>query len=263
MDRLNKLLQGWAERQKPDKTKLRLLTENIFQEARRSERETSRKVFKPRGIPLFWLRLSYASLGVVAACALIILLQQQLFVPVSVVRELAEPTQLTKMAAISKEDIGNSLKVLREVNNVFPKDLRWVQTSSAELNLGLVSQPGEVGISSDCVMIHLVIFKKQAGETWQKIWTAEVTAALEEFVQAPLDGKSGNSISFWAYLLPDGLLALDSDIRLKLPVELATSFSGVLKPGVPQKVLSLNTGDVEYCIFEAASCIQFSSSKDI
>jgi hypothetical protein len=264
MDKLNKLLQGWVERQKPDETKLRLLTENICQEVRRSERESSRKIFKPKGIPFFWLRVSYASLGVVAACLLMIILQKQLFVPVSVAHEPAmEPGQLTKMAAISKKDIGNNLKVLREVNNVFPKDLRWVQTSSAEMNLGIVSQPGEGKISSDCVMVRLVIFKREAREMWQKIWTTEVTAALEEFVQVPLDGKSDNSISFWAHLLPDGLIAIESDIRLKLPVELSTSFSGVLKPGIPQKVLSLNTGDVEYCIFEAASYIQFSSSRGI
>lgn len=265
MNKLDKLLQEWAGRRKIQETKLRLLTETICREVRYAKRETLPENAGSKGISLLWLRITYASLGVMAAaCFLVTFLRQQMPVPIVAVPEgRIESAPLTRTAAISPEDMGNNLKVLREMNNVFPEELRWIQASGKRIDLGLASQAGESGIQADCVMIRLVIFKREIGGAWQNIWTAEVMTVPEEVVRIPLEGKTGNYLSFWTHLLPDGLLALDSDIRLKLPVELATCFSGILKPGIPQRVLSLNTGDIEYCIFEAVTYLQLNTSKGV
>ncbi|MCK5607841.1 hypothetical protein KAR91_38530, partial [Candidatus Pacearchaeota archaeon] len=75
-------------------------------------------------------------------------------------------------------------------------------------------------------------------------------------VKAPLDGETGGSITLWTHRLPDGLLAIDSDMQLKSPIEVRTSFSGIFEQGKPKQILLFTSGDAEYSIFEVANQLQ-------
>jgi hypothetical protein len=250
MDKIDIILKRWSQKQKIDESKVGILTESICRKIRNTRYSTPQRVTEYSSIPLFRLKIAYTSLGVVIGVLLLIITQKAV-TPTRVLLESTQiPSEISKMDAFSEKEVKNNLQIVTETKKVFPDNLRWVQPLNTGINLGLVSHLNEPAISSECVLLHLVVFRRQVGEKWQNVWSTEVGAVPEEFIKVPPDTKNGNCINFWTHRVTDDLWVVDTDIRLKFPFELTTSASDLIKLGKPEQILWIKAGDVEYCIFE-------------
>lgn len=252
MDKIDIILKVWSQKQKVDGSKMGILTENICQKIRNIRYSTPQRVNKYGSIPFFRLKIAYISLGMVIGVVLLLMAQKAVKPTRALFESNQIPSEISKMDAFSEKEIKNSIQVVTETKKVFPDNLRWVQTLNTGINLGLVSHLNESAISSECVLLHFTVFRRQVGENWQSVWSTEVAAVPEEFVKVPPDTKNGNCINFWTHRVTDDLWIVDTDIRLKFPFELTVSASDLLKLGEPKQVLWVKSGDVEYCVFETA-----------
>jgi hypothetical protein len=240
MDKLDRLLKDWADQREVSQEKLKVLRANILSAAKNLKPEP-----RPKGFSLG----IYIGLGLAVLCFLPVILRQ----PPPRVKDgapaIIKTSSLIDQAGISKQDLENSLKTLREMNHVFSGNMRWVRKSENGMDFQLVE--GE-RVSEEYVVIRFMIFEKKPAKAWEKTAMTEVTAMPEDIVEVPLDGKAGN-VRFWAHILPDGPLAVDSAVRFNGSTEQSTAFSGVFKQGQPQKVFSMTKGDTQYCVFESVS----------
>lgn len=260
-EKLDGMLRGWGEKAKPDAAKVQLLTGKVLSEVKRGP---SQALVPPRPVSLIGLRFAYGALGAVAACFLIAVLYGPLPRPVGMIsgRERVD-LPLVRETTISAGDVKVAAELVSQLNYLFPEKLRWIESSDGKLNIELVSTPYQERLSSDCVVIRLVLFKREKGGSWQNVWATETISALDGVVEVVSDRRAGNRITLWAHLLPDGLLAVDSNLKLKSPVELTTSFSKVLEPGKPARILLLKSGNVDYCIFQTARYLQIKRAGSV
>ena len=263
MDKIDAILKRWGQKQNIDESKVGILTENICRKVRNTKYSTPERVAEYSSIPLFRLKIAYTSLGVVIGVLLLIITQKAVKSPRVLLESTRIPSEISKMYAFSEKEVKNNLQIITETRKVFPDNLRWVQPLNTGINLGLVSHLNEPAISSECVLLHLVVFRRQVNEKWQNVWSAEVGAVPEEFIKVPPDTKNGNCINFWTHRVTDDLWVVDTDIKLKFPFELTTSTSDLLKLGKPKQALWFKSGDVEYCIFELITHVNLNSLNKI
>lgn len=250
-DKLDKLLQDWSSQAEPDPAHLDRLAARISHA--RSQPRPDGAVFgasAPRRAPGLD-RLVFAGLGAAAAAAALLLLY------FTCVRRPAphQEDPLRGLAVLSPSDLDASTVLFEEVNGLFAGRLAWIVSSERAEMVHLQEEypPGEA--EAQVILIRTVLACRRANEDrWRKAWSADVFVRDEGFVAAKPEGDPLTSVDLWVYKMPDGELAVESNLVSQTPLPLAFRSIEVLTPGKPSQVLMVKTKDAEYRLFQVG-CI--------
>ena len=144
------------------------------------------------------------------------------------------------------------------MERVFGTHLDWAAESEGRMCLGISPETQELASDgAPRVAIRVVIVSRpKTQREWSPVWSVDVVTRSEQLVELTPDvcGRGGKLL-LWAYVLPDGMLAVDAKMGLAQPATLDSSFSKVQQPGTPELVLATQTADTEYRVFETVAVL--------
>ncbi len=165
-------------------------------------------------------------------------------------------------ATLGRQQLEGQARLLAEMERMFDKQLLWVAETDGQVRLGLQADANVVDSELTngrpvAVAVRLVVVRRRDSETdWTTVWQADLVSRDQQVIQlAPADGSHGPKLLVWAYALPDGMIAVDSELALEGPVTMLAKFSGVHQAGVPIKVHSTKRDDVEYEVFQTVELL--------
>jgi hypothetical protein len=136
--------------------------------------------------------------------------------------------------------------LIDEMARVFPDQLAWVAETQQRVWIGLESEAASP--SSQPTLAVRVVVARRTQQGWTCVWSADVISQQEQVVRLARDAGSEAEFSVWTYLLPDGLVAVDSRLDYQGAAAFESHSSGVQRPGVPKAVGTLQPG--EYQVFQ-------------
>jgi len=130
-----------------------------------------------------------------------------------------EPTPVSRLAAVSPKELANRSLLFREIERLFPDQLRWIAEFDRELSLGVhPAMGGPIGNARPLLVRVMVLFREDDHASWSKRLETDVLTYGEEHVELALHPGDENRLSLWAYPLPDGKVAVDVSLCLTDPV---------------------------------------------
>lgn len=165
----------------------------------------------------------------------------------------------------SAAELAAQEKLLAETQRLFDTRVLWLAEEADQLRVGLSEAAPEIRDRAAAVAVRLVVTRRnQHAPTWTTIRSIDVIARSESAVQI-IDDHQG--LFLWAYVLPDGMIAIDTDLSVISTNEVdargdafrATS-SAIHRPGVPELVASGQLAGERFQIFQVASLIPASSN---
>ena len=265
-DKLDNLLEQWAATHATSEEHTQKLADRIVDELTTNGSPVLDPVVDGR-VPLPRRRkLAYAAVGIAVAlliAATVSLLSRGPSVPNEVVPH--NGGALLALASIEPSELEDRAQLFAEMEMLFADDLRWIADTDSEVHLEIRPVSSRPTTGATPLLVRVVVVQRKSGETgWRKLLETDVLARSQELVEAVAGPSANNRLLLWAYLLPDGKVALDSSIRLTTPIRASVDVSNVLTPGKPANVFSLKTEDAEYHILqmvtplpkqEDASCV--------
>lgn len=149
-------------------------------------------------------------------------------------------------------ELSHKAKLLAELEQAFEQRMSWFAESGNDVELGLGDDPTVP--NSDSLAVRLVVTKRTGTSSWSRVWTVDVVAKNEQVVR--FDAKGNNSLSVWAYVLPDNMIALDTDLTIGGAINVHSVSSEVQHSGTPRQVFEAETDGVEYRVFQTAALLE-------
>ena len=155
------------------------------------------------------------------------------------------------LALWTPAELAEKQLLLSAVNAEFGGGLAWLAEHGKEVSLHVARS--EHLASDSPLAIRIVMFRRGHGDSqWTQVWGTDVVTHSEQWIDA-LPGATTASV--WAYALPDGLISIDSDLNLEVPLRVHVQFSGLLKSGIPRQIFTLETADEEYRIYQTVAAL--------
>ncbi|MCX6997960.1 MAG: hypothetical protein NTV49_12960 [Kiritimatiellaeota bacterium] len=185
-----------------------------------------------------WRKLGYMALG--SALTLLLALLFTRFKPAS------EPAAATTWARLTVQQIQAETRLFRELERLFPDNLRWVVQSNGDLGLGVVATANVELKHTPATLVRLVVVRRRMGDkSWQPAWNADVIVRDEELVEVTPNREKGNKLALWVYPLSDGALAVDTSLAFTVPANINSRVSTMMRHGHPAEIAALRSGDWE------------------
>jgi hypothetical protein len=167
----------------------------------------------------------------------------------------ASSDEVPPAAGLDLRQLARKAELVRVLQETFPDDLLWVSETEGEIHIGLRSDTtplvaGEVNPPAELALRILVAARRKDQRAWTTVCSADLVIGPEEVVEIPLDTAAGGRLAVWTCLLPDGLVAVDTDVCLDGPTGLHTSSSMVQREGVPCGADSSEANGWEYRVFQ-------------
>jgi hypothetical protein len=106
------------------------------------------------------------------------------------------------------------------------------------------------------LVVRMVMLARKSGESaWKPIWQADVIAQDEEVVDLAAHNARDGKLRLWMHCLPDGAIAVDAELALRDTICVQSSFSGIQRTGVPQRVFSSQSDDAEYQVYQTVAVL--------
>lgn len=237
-DKLNTILQAWAEGKVCPEPELRRIQMRIVAEA---SRRLNVMTGSGGGHVSLRIKLGYAGLGAGLAVVIgLVCLRTALLPPEGGAGSLVGRGVLT-----DPETEWNS-RVFREIERLFPENLRWVSESNGDLGMGLETTEDVSAESARLVLVKIVVVSRgRADVAWRPVWSAEVVLRSQYVVEIHPNKDAGNKLAMWVCPLADGNVAMDVGVSLEEPVRLFSSVSTVLSQNEPTEQLFMRDGEME------------------
>ncbi|OGV70430.1 MAG: hypothetical protein A3K19_12720 [Lentisphaerae bacterium RIFOXYB12_FULL_65_16] len=245
---VDKHVREWAASRQPPEEHLAELADRVAQKVRDDRflrvPSTPSPAFGWHRVP----RLAYLAAGIAAGILLAVPLMRSAF----------ERTADVSWAAASKASVTEPILLEKatlfgQYSDVFGGGVRWIAETDNDVRMGLATdhtsaEPGRV------VLVRVSVLRRgRAGGDWKAVWDTTVSTRSEESVTLNTDDGVGGRLRLWVYPLPDGNIAMDSELHLDQPTCLAAATSAVMVPGKPMRVLALQTDTAEYAVVQVAS----------
>jgi hypothetical protein len=251
-DKLDNILQDWAARMAPTKEHLKDLTTRVTGEVAR-RRYLAHTEDRPVAVVQFWSKLAYAGLG--AAVTLVIaLVCFHSFLTVTGPSPNSAPA--SSFAFISREQAKAGNRLFREMERLFPNNLRWISESNGDVGMGVESVQGGILQDSPEIFVRLTVVARKEGEkSWKPIWKTDVLLRGEELVEVVPNREKDNRLALWVYPLAGGKVAIDSSLALDMPMRLASRINTIVEQGEPAEIMSLRADNMEYRVFQTVKVL--------
>ena len=247
-DKLDNLLEQWAATHATSEEHATKLADRIADKLTASGSANLDPAVDGRVPPPHRRKLAYAAWGI--AAALLIAATVSLWpVPNEVVPH--NEGALLALASVEPSELKDSAQLFDEMEMLFADDLRWIADTDSDVYLEIRPVSNRSTTRATLLLIRVIVVQRKSGETgWHKLLETDVLARSQELVEAVAGPRANNKLLLWAYLLPDGKVAVDSSIRLTTPIRMSVDVSNVLAPGKPASVFSIHTDDAEYRILQ-------------
>ena len=124
--------------------------------------------------------------------------------------------------------------------------LRWTLQPSAHLFTPFISR--SVGRSSGCRVWASL-------SSWCWPWHFRpLFPALKSSADSAENLRDG-SLRLWMHRLPDGAIAVDTDLAIEGPMPVHSSFNGVQQAGMPQRVFFSQGDESEYQVYQTVALL--------
>jgi len=144
--------------------------------------------------------------------------------------------------------------VFAEVDRLFDGQLAWVAETAEQVLLGLTEDHG-AATGRPRVVVRLAIMRRAAAaKDWVPVWWVDVLCRPEEVVRVSHDGQLGD-LYLWAYLLADGMVAVDTELSVEGPVQIRAARSDLYQRGVPKILLVRSHNGVEYRVLQTVAVL--------
>jgi hypothetical protein len=254
-DPLDDLLRHWAGRQSFDGLS--------------SQRLQARVTASLRGCPFLdlpsaaancgagtWSRLRWFAAGAAAAMLLAWLLSFAHRTPAPLVAREETGELLPPVVGLPKAQLIAKARLLAAAEELFNGRLAWMAEEGRDVQLGLTDAATLSQAAPPIVFRLVILARKSDTKNWRPIWQADLVTRDEQLVELT-PGKSDKSqLRLWAYALPDGQIAVDSDLLFTGAIPIHSASSGVQQGGVPRQVFSLQNDDGEYRVFQTVDFLR-------
>lgn len=180
---------------------------------------------------------------------------------------------LPDYAQLNDDQLRSRAVLLSEMKELFGDQLMWLAETDHKIEVGLSDRRDASGSSTSgdaatpLVMRVVVEKRAAAGSDWELAWAIDVVSQSEEVVDlAPATGD-GTSMKLWAYALPDGMFAVDSELAFSnggpsgatssaTPGEtFRAAFSNVQQDRLPSEELLTGSDGIEYRVLQTVAVL--------
>ena len=271
-DNLDDRLRRWANEHTPAKSNMELLRVRIVEQIRGEGFDSTParpETLSPSGKAVWF------SVGLAAA---ILLCVGGLWLANRLLPQVAAPLQPSEsippeFAQFERSQLAGKSALLAEVERLFGDRLAWIAETKDHVSFGLTTDSldpttGQNGTSgSDAIghahaqgkplAVRVVVARRQAGTTKaESVWSVDFLARSEQVVHLTSADAQGAELLVWVYSLPDGKIAVDTNLALSGPTAVAMTSSGLQNSGVPAGVYSTRHGDTEYEVFQTVAFLE-------
>jgi hypothetical protein len=253
-DSLDRLLRQWNEQNAPTVAELERLRERIgksvgeasFLEVRSEPAQHSSQALRAG----LWFIL-----GAAAAVVLMLSLRMGGSSPTPTVGG-EQAQSAPSVAQLPESQLKEKAQLLAGMEETFNGQLAWVAEHAGHVELGLLPDATRQSRDARPLALRLVVVARQGADSaWRPIWQADAIARDEEIVDLPAASGRDGSLRLWMHVLPDGAIAVDADLALGGAVPLRSTFSGLQRGGVPQRVFSLQNNETEYQVYQTVALL--------
>ena len=250
-DPLDDLLRQWAGRQVPVANDLDRLHQRVVQTVRGDVLLDlpPLPVVPPRRRVWGW-GISFA-LGVAAAVVLMVVLRagEQRHSQEAPHGDVAGDVPASVFLA--QADLAEKARLLAGMQDLFAGRLAWVGETGREVQLRLLPDAASAARGPAPLVVRVVVLARKSGvPAWEPIWQADVIAQDEEVVDLAAENARDGRLQLWMHSLPDGAIVVDANLAWKGATCVRSSFSGIQRRGVPQRVFCSQTEDAEYQVYQ-------------
>ena len=284
---LDPLLRQWAARHKPDQAAAERLHGRIMNAARGAAFLDLPLISPARRAAALWNGALWFVLGAAAAVFAVWIFPPcgQNAQPVAMRQDTMPQEQSPALshwshgAEFQPSQLADKARLLAGVEELFGGRLAWVAEEGGQVQLGLLDaardgQPESPGSNSEAaahrvvdrtgdnhagdnvkpMAVRVVVLTRKAGSSdWKPLWAADVVTHDEQLVELPPAKTGGPTLRMWTQRLPDGLFAVDCELALSDRLPLHSSFSGVQRGAVPQRIFLLQGDDAEYQVYQTVA----------
>jgi hypothetical protein len=261
-DPLSRLLRRWADRRAPDEAEAERLRARVTAALRDAAFLDLPPVSPMRPRSSARARLAWFALGAAAAGLIAWLLPHAAVDrPTIAVREDA-PEPLPTLARFQQSQLTEKARLLAGLEELFNGRLAWMAEDGRQVHLGLLADAVGAPRNAKPLAVRVVVLERRAGdEQWKRVWGADLVTHNEQLVELTSKGADGAVLRMWTQCLPDGMIAVDADLALDGDLPVRSSSSGIQQGGVPQRVFSLQSGDLEYQVYQTIATLPVRKSS--
>lgn len=181
--------------------------------------------------------------------------------------------ELPDYAQLNDEQLRRRTVLLSEMKELFGEQLTWLAETDSRIEVGLsdrqnVSVPSVLENDEVPLAVRVVVERRAAaGSDWEIAWAVDVVSKSEEVVDLAPATDDGTSMRLWAYAMPDGMFAVDSELSFSsdeasgvtsLPGRTETfhaAFSNVQEDRQPSEEFWTSAGGVEYRVLQTVAVL--------
>jgi hypothetical protein len=269
-EQLDRLLQKWADEHAADGEQLEVLRQKVMSHLESGGEQPDIELASPASIGTKgagshkgWRRV--AMISMTSAALLIVAL-----VVVSSYRRNGTEQKSDSISKgddeksklppeftwLTKDQIDGKRSLLSEMDRVFSDRLTWVAESDGQVQVGLVESEHPSNLSAKSLAIRLVVVRKtRENPIGTPVWAVDLVTRNEQLVQVTPNSRGNANLSLWAFVMPDGNIAIETDLNLHGSHAMHPTASTVQQPGQPSIVYSHRGDDAEYVVYQTVSVL--------
>lgn len=252
---LDRLLHRWADEQAPSAADLDRLTGKIVQ-AVDEEPESSGERLMVASSPV--LRLGPASWFALGAASVVLLALGFLWLAKGTsvgIPEVAETPDLPPSYAwLQDEQLRSKSILLNEMEAVFGRELNWLAETGENVQVDVEPQLSTRG--RQALAVRVVVQRRPVGQPdWSVAWAVDVVTRSEELVRLSPQTPADPQFEMWAYALPDGMIALDTEMSFSDTSPVRSAARELQSDGEPREVFKTEAGGFEFRVFQTAAVL--------
>ncbi len=249
---LDDLLRQWAEANRLSQERLDHLQQRIVTQLDTLDTDESVAIVS-HDHSRFWRAVSLVAIGT-TLLLLVALGWSWYSQPGNDEEPLAQAPQYV-LPAISSAELANKRILVAELQRVFDRRFAWIVETDGEVHLGV--DQGHVHLDDAVpIVVRVAVIRRKTNQTeWEHVWSADVVSHSEQLVELSPASESDTQLLIWTYALPDGMIAVDGELRLKVGETIRPTFSELNKSGESGKVFTTKLGDTEYQVFQTVELL--------
>lgn len=181
-----------------------------------------------------------------------------------------ERTKIPDYATLNEGQLSEQMIVFSEMKGVFGNQFNWLAETDSRIEVGLRDEPStnDQSLTPGDILeiaVRVVVEERSSSrDQWRRTWSADVISQNEEVVELAAKDDDRSTMTMWAYVLPDGMVAIDSELSFSENGEadattktapFRAAFSNVQKDRQPSEELLTGANGVEYRIFQTVAVL--------
>ena len=229
--------------------------DRLGQENNKSQSDSTTRLHRDRTAGRFGQRHRQFALGVAAGVLLMVGLLT-LWQPESGHDERPMPPPVWPPAYtwLQESQRRDKAVLLQEMESLFDGRSVWFAETGEKIDVGVLNRSKLT--EADPVAVRLVVERRKVADTeWTPVWTVDVITRSEEVVRLTPKAQKATQLAMWSYVLPDGMIAIDTDLTLGDSTVFETATSSVQSDGRPVEIFSAIVDGYEIRVFQTASVL--------